>query len=285
MFHAPTYYDSYNGLWQSTLSFLDCMYVAKGLKRTSIVFMDEKRIHLLQKFCSINNLHFELSDRKFLLPYDPSKGNFSNNTGHVVPSNNPRGYFAVFISKDLLEVQLAKFYYSAGDHIKMGAILGYPKCCSKFFERCIGNTLNHTKDYIPNAITDTNQYNFLNNRALRYFDISLISHFPCSLACPTSQAIAKEKLAFLREEYPKIATFFEKYLKSMVIYTEKQGVFFSNDYSLKSNLVKYREFHGTVENGLFHKLKEASEITILSHNSLRIGKELLEEDICILLFK
>jgi hypothetical protein len=285
MFRAPACYDSYNGLWRSTLSFLDGMYVAKGLKRTSIIFLDDKRIPLLREFCSANGICFELSDHKLLLPSDTSKGSFSNSAGPKIPATDSRGHFAVFLSLAPLEAKLAKFYYGRGDHVKMGALLGYPSCCSEFFSGCMGNGSGRTRDFIPHAVRDTRQYDFFNNRALRYFDMSLISHFPCSLACSASRALAKERLAFLRDQYPKIAEVFEKYLKSMVIYTDANGVFFSNNYSLDRNLVGYRELHGTVENELSCRLKEAGEVTIDSHNRLRIGKELLKGDICILLFK
>ena len=71
----------------------------------------------------------------------------------------------------------------------------------------------------------------------------------------------------------------------MVIYTETNGVFFSNDYTITGNIVKYRNLKGTVENDLFCKLKNVGEITLNSYNTVLIGSESLDGDIGVLLFE
>jgi hypothetical protein len=113
----------------------------------------------------------------------------------------------------------------------------------------------------------------------------LISHFPCSLDCQASRAIGKERLLLLRRERPAIAERFESKLKSVVIYTATQGVFFSNQYTIAHGRVKYRNLEGTIESDLFHKLNSAGEIRIVSHNCLLIGAERLDGAIGIMLFK
>jgi len=284
MFRIPKYYDDFHGLWGSTLSALECAYVLKGLKRCSIDFIDETRVPLLRNFCRLNNLCFELSNYKVLSNSEKAKGGFSNLSSRV-SVDSPQGRFAVFLSKDRMDAQLTKHYYGISDHTNLGPLLGYPKCCSEFFLEYAKQASKKNMDFILYALIDTKQYDFYNNRALRYFGISLISHFPCSLNCQASQAIAKERLLFLQKEHPKIAAFFEKYLRAMVIYTESQGVFFSNDYSINQNLVKYKNLHGTINNDLFQKLKNIGEISIESYNRLLIGSELLDGDSGILLFK
>lgn len=261
---------------------LEAMYVTKGLKRTCMTFTKEKHIALLEQFCNVSNLCFELSDYKVLAFPEKAKGGFSNKSTWV-PPESPEGDFAVFLAKNQEEAKLAKYYYTYGDHIKTGAFFGYPKCCVRFFLNNVGS--NHNNDYILNAIKDTKQHDFLNNRALRYFGISLLSHFPCSLDCSASQSIAMERLLYLQKEYPEIAMRFENQLKSIIIYTEEQGVFFANDYSINGNHVKYKNLKGTIKNDLFYKLKNTGEINIISHNHLLVGSEKLKGDIGIMLFK
>ena len=284
MFRIPKYYDDFHGLWRSTLSALDCIYVLKGLKRCSIDFVEGAQIPELRNFCKLNNLCFELSDYKILSRGEKAKGGFSNLSSRL-PVDSPQGHFASFIAKDRMDAQLAKYYYAGSDHTKLGPLLGYPKCCSEFFLEHFKQASEKNMDFILYALFDIRQYDFYNNRAMRYFDISLISHFPCSLDCQASQAIAKERLLFVRKEHPEIAAFFEKYLRSMVIYTESQGVFFSNDYSINQNHVEYKTLYGTIDNDLFQKLKNVGTITVESYNKLVIGSELLDGDCGILLFK
>lgn len=284
MFQAPQYCNNFDGLWRSTLSTLDYIYVLKGIKRCSLEYLDADKISTLQKFSRANDFCFELSDYKILFNREKAKGGFSNSCSRIsVDSAN--GLFVVFLSKDRMDAQLAKHYCAISDHVKLGALLSYPSCCLHFFTKCVKKRANKKMDFIRDALTDIRQHDFYNNRALRYFDISLLSHFPCSLDCQASKAIARERLSFLRKENPKIAKFFERHLKSMVIYSEEQGVFFSNDYSVDQNVVKYRNLHGTIENDLFHKLEDNSEVTLSSHNSLLVGSSLVDDDVGVLLFK
>jgi len=284
MLCTPKYYDDFEGLWRSTLSFLDCAYVLKGLKFCGIDCVDRERLPLLRKFCRVNGLCFELSDYKIIHQSEKSKGGFSNACSRV-SIDCPCGNYAVFLSIDRIIAQLAKHYHAISDHANLGQLLGYPKCCLDFFCKHVEEASQKNMDFILYALADTKQYDFYTNKALRYFDIAIISHFPCSLNCPASISIAQKNLYFLQEEHPQIATFFEKHLKSMVIYTEDQGIFFSNDYSIKGDIVEYRDLKATVENSLFHKLKNTNQITIISHNSLIVNQELLSSNIGILLFK
>lgn len=283
MFCAPKYFDNSNGIGGSNLSVLDYMYVLKGLKRCSINFIKDK-ITPLYNFCKVHKLYFELSDFKVLSNSEKNKGGFSNSSSRV-SIDSPNGNYVVFLSKNQIDAKLAKNYFATSDHRKLGQLLGYPDCCTEFFSKNIRLAAKKNMDFIPYALSDIQQHDFYNNRALRYFDISLISHFPCSLDCKASQAVAKERLAFLRKEHPQIAALFEKYLKSMVIYTEEEGIFFSNNYSINHNQISFENLQGTIENDLYYKLKNAGEFTVMAFNGLQIGPKLLEDDVYILLFK
>jgi hypothetical protein len=112
----------------------------------------------------------------------------------------------------------------------------------------------------------------------------LISHFPCSLDCEASKLIAIKRLAFLQKECPDIAALFEQRLRSFVIYTEEEGIFFADDYSIDGNQITFASLYGTVENNLFNKLKKAGKVKIISYNCILIDCEKLEGNIGVMLF-
>jgi len=270
------------GLWGSALSMLDCIYVAGGIKPTCISFLSTDSLYLVEKYCKVNSLCYELSDYKIIPVSDKGKGGFSNKCSRV-SQESPEGCFAVFLARDNKDAKLLKYYYANNDHIKTGALLGYPRCCTRFFLKNRKNCQNN--DYVLCAIKDTEQHDFLYNRSLRYFDTSLLSHFPCSFSCSASKAIAKRHLDYLQKKCPEIAVLYKERLKSLVIYTEEQGIFFADDYYVDGICVRYSNIYGTMENDLFLKLKNTKKIEILSPNCILIGSTKIEGDIGIMLFK
>lgn len=283
MFRIPKYYDDYHGLWRSTQSFLECVYVIEGVKRCSLEFFDEESMPSLRDFCKMHNLYWEMSDYKILSHTEKAKGGFSNACSRV-PADSPGGQFAVFLSRDRMDAELTKHYYGSSNHAEIGPLLGYPPCCTQFFSRYLAQASRNNMDFIKYALVDTRQYCFYTNRALRYFDIALISHFPCALDCAASQEIGRQRLAILRNKYPQIASFCEKHLKSMVLYTDEQGVFFSNDYSVHGEVIRYGELHGTIESDLFGRFQRAGELVAKSHNRIQVEGEMLEGSVNVLLF-
>lgn len=284
MFSSQPTIDNYKGLWGSTLSALDCFYVTEGLKRCSIDFMNESKIPILLEYCEANHLCVELSNYKIISLPESSKGGFSNSSTRV-SKDSPHGNYAVFLSKDRMDAQLAKYYYTDSKHDKLGPILGYPKCCINFFNKYASQASKKNMDFILYALSDTQQHQYFTNRALRYFGISLISHFPCSLECQSSMEIGKRNLEFLYKDYPQIAEYFITHLKSLVIYTESQGVHFSNNYIINGNAIEFEDLKSTVENELHNDLVKYKNITLINNDKFKLGSKLFHDDVGILLFK
>ncbi len=264
------------------LSALECLYVANDLKPVSLIFLKEGQIARLEPYCTAHQLCFELSDYKMLMVSQAGKGRFSNSCIRV-PAATAQGEFGVFLAKDPEQARMAKYYYAVNDHIRVAALFGYPRCCARFFARHAGATRDN--DYILATVRDLRRHPFLNNRALRYFDISLLSHFPCTLDCPASAQIARARLAFLRETCPEIGARFEKQLRAFVIYTEEQGIFYASDYAVAGRHVTYERLQGTIQNDLFGKLGKAGGVEVISPWCLMVEGKKVDAETGVLFFE
>lgn len=102
----------------------------------------------------------------------------------------------------------------AGDHIAMGGLLGYPRCCSEFFVKV------WPTDYDPiwSAALNTSGVEIVKNEArisdfytecnilLRYFGVRVVPHLVCSYTCMESAELGQKFLEFVdgRQELLKI---------------------------------------------------------------------------------
>ncbi|MBU7048092.1 MAG: DUF483 domain-containing protein [Theionarchaea archaeon] len=177
--------------------------------------------------------------------------------------------FYAYLSEAKDIAKESKYSDAVGEDAFLGELLGYPGCCIKFFDNYKRIACEKQMDLaVFHLDGEVREYSFYNNYVLRYFDISLINHFPCSLDCKHSQNIAKKNLSFLKKNFPKVAESFEKELKSFVIYTENRGIFYSPNYRIDGNNIYFDSLNATAKNELYYILKNARNIEIYSHNRL-----------------
>ena len=279
---------TYNGvnlakILNSVLSALEVVYVAEGLKPCCRVAMKPEHYETLKRFCESNGLTLKLSDYKIIELNDINKGAFSN-SGAKIPVGVPGGSFHAYISQKKQVAVLAKHFDSRGCDPEFGKLLGYPGCCIEFFERFKKQAAGKQFDFVLLASGNEGVHPFHNNYALRYFGISLIGHFPCSLDCVPSKEQSKACLDFMKKKYPETAQFFEEELKSFVLYTETRGVFYSHNYHREGGTIQFDSLNGTVKNDIFTKLSESKSIRIVSNEKFQIGDMMLQGDVGLLLF-
>ncbi|MBT5022723.1 DUF483 domain-containing protein [Candidatus Woesearchaeota archaeon] len=234
-------------LLNSNLSVLDILYVLNDLKPCCRITLSQDKLILLKNFCDKNKLELGLSDYK-VVPV--SNRNFSESYKRV-PLNfeiNTKGSFHVYISKDQEIIEKAKQFQNEKNSSAFGKLLGYPSCCCNFFSNNESEARLSNMDFTFFYSLSNQFFNFYNNYSLRSFDISLLSHFPCSLDCPNSLRIAKERSSFIKTFNPDLASSFEKHLKSCVFYTDS-GIYYSSDFS--SNL--FSSITSLEYNNLFSK--------------------------------
>ncbi len=142
----------------------------------------DSELPTVQRYCQENNLHIEISKFKVLLADDT---NFSNKGIRIPETDKRPGMYLVYISKDQEKTLLAAYYELMNNHKALGELLGYPDCCTDFFQQ-------HFSAHNPNPqLAPTNAFTNITKRDQDYV---IISHFPCSSDCEKSIQLAKQYL-------------------------------------------------------------------------------------------
>ena len=114
---------------------------------------------------------------------------------------------------------------------------------------------------------------FYNNVAIRHLDLSLLSHFPCSLNCEESIKIAKNNLKIIEKHSKDISRIFEGMLRSAVLYTEDEGIFVLREFKLENDYLSYNSIMSEANNETYKKLKQAEKIEIIDKNTINIHND------------
>ncbi|MDP3766192.1 MAG: DUF483 domain-containing protein, partial [Nanoarchaeota archaeon] len=216
---------------------LEILYLLNDIKKAVRLDADETELEKIKSFCNKENLHPEVSDFKVIKIIDKGKGSYANIVKRVPLNYYGGGLCHLYISKDKNKSKFLKLLENKNDDSAIGKILGYPKCCIDFFIKNKESQQKMQNDYILPALNNSDgfKFPFYANYAIRYFDISLLSHFPHSFNCDESIKIAKNNLKCIKKYSEELANKFEEMLKCAVLYTENEGVFLFHNYKLSSN--------------------------------------------------
>ncbi|MBI2134510.1 hypothetical protein HYU09_00835 [Candidatus Woesearchaeota archaeon] len=258
---------------------LEIFYLLNNLKMAVRLDANQDELAKIKDFCSKNNLFLEISDFKVVKTADRGKGNYANIVKRVSINNANPGLYHLYISRDKNKANFLKILESKNDDRAVGEILGYPECCIDFFTKNRKKQEKIQNDYMLPTLNNSNgfEFPFYTNHAMRYFDITLLSHFPHDFNCKESVNIAKENLRTIKKYSPELAGKFENMLKSAVLYTENDGIFAFKDYKLKDNILEYDEIMPTIKNELFNQLSQNKKIEIISKNKVKIGNKILDD--------
>jgi hypothetical protein len=243
-----------SSIFKSRLDCLDFIYTAESLKPCCRLIISIKQLIKIKPILISLNMKATISDYKIQMVPDIGKGAFSNML-KVISRKSKGGYYILYISKNKENSFYAKRYdfaSSDSNDQKLGKILGYPDCCCSFYNLNKAKAKERQFDFI--SFLKETEGLYLINYLLRYFDISLINHFPCSLNCKCSIKIAESNLDCLSNNYPEIAETLKRELNSIVFYTEDKGVAYSTNYSL--NPFKLFNLYSTEEKELTNNLKK-----------------------------
>lgn len=135
------------------------------------------------------------------------------NKGIIVDRNDPRtGLRLFYVSKDRAIVEQAKLAEMSKDYLLFGNLLGYPRCCSEYY--VAEEPARGDQDFIVPLIKAAGDsvYPFANNILRRDDGLTLIFHFPCSLACSESEKIGLKIFNLIRRLDPVAADTIKKEL-------------------------------------------------------------------------
>ena len=257
---------------------LELLYLINYIKQA--VRLDANGIELekIKGFCNENSLYLEVSDFKVIKIADEGKGSYSNLVRRVPANHSSDGLYHLYISKDKNKSKFLKIMENKNDDSTVGKILSYPQCCIDFFIKNRESQQKIQNDYVLPALHNSNgfEFPFYNNCAARYFDVTLLSHFPHSFHCEESIKIAKNNLECIKKYSNELANRFVAMLKCPVLYTEKNGIFIFKNHKLDNNILEFNGIKSTISNELSNLLNKNRKIKIIDKNKIKIKDEIIE---------
>ena len=129
-----------------------------------------------------------------------------------------KGMNFMYISKDEILANKAAYFEIIGDHFNLGITLGYPKCCSLFFQKEFPKVSMQDNNYERSVIKNSegSKFPFQNNIFRRDDDFCLISHFPCNLRCMESRKIGKKFMKLISSKLPNEAILLKRELRKSI---------------------------------------------------------------------
>lgn len=256
-------------IFHSITKSLEVLYVIEGTKPCARILIFEDELKKVIDFLAGKNVHTFFSDFKVLKQNIQSE--FYSDKSTKIPKNAlQKGHFLVYISKSEKIAQQAKIMEETNNHIELGLILGYPKCCCDFFA---DNFNEKNTDLTLKTLENSNGYEFLfyNNITARHFDISLLSHFPHSFDCKPSIENAKNNLKIIKKCLHQLADLFVNTLQSAVVYTTDEGIFLLKNYEKIDNKIIYGDLLTTTKSKLYYLLSSNKELNIIDKNNFAVS--------------
>lgn len=264
---------------------LEILYLLDDVKKTVRLDANDAELEKIREFCDKEGLYLEISDFKVIKIEDKGKGGYANIVKKVPLDFPEPGLYHIYVSKDPNRSKFLKLLEDKNDDKAIGELLGYPKCCIDFFMDNKEKQQKIQNDYILPALNNSEgfKFPFYTNYAIRYFDITLLSHFPHSFHCEGSIAIAKTNFKIIKKYSEELANKFETMLKNPVLYTENGGVFVFKDYKVSGNVLEFNEVKSTVNNKLSELLNKNKKIGIIGKDKIKLNNEIIR-DVGLMLF-
>jgi hypothetical protein len=121
--------------------------------------------------------------------------------GFVVAGSAPDALPILYVGRDEHTCAAAELADLSEDHGSLGRLLGYPPCCvAAYGDARAGGAA--TEDITARGITDLGPYRRALNPVVRHaYGYRPVFHFPCSLRCERSSALARDHLQLLMRRH------------------------------------------------------------------------------------
>jgi len=256
-------------IFHSITKSLEVLYILEGTKPCARILVFEDELDEIKKFFLGERIFFQVSDFKVVKQNVQSE--FYSDKSIKIPKDYSRkANFFVYLSKDKDKAETAKTAEENSNHLELGSVLGYPKCCCEFFAK---NFDEKNTDLTLKALKNSNsfEFSFYNNIAARHFDVSLLSHFPHSFHCKPSIGIAKNNLKIIQKHSKQLAEMFSSVLKSAVIYTMDKGIFLLRRYERNNNELIYGDVVSTAKSKLYFLVSSNNKLRIIDKNNFFVN--------------
>ena len=258
---------------------LDVIYVMEGFKPVTRISLPAEHLDIFRQFCEANHLLYKLADFKIQHIEDKGKNGFSNSLKMVDPVQIDAD-FVIFITRNPDHI---KTDFTALPDKEFGRLLGYPECCLEFYEKYKESAGQYQMDFVPFSVTEFKKYSFYTNYFLRYFNYTVISHFPCSCACNATIEIGRRNFQFFQKTMPEVADIMAENLKTAILYTETGGIYYFKEYLLENSILgkklQFDNFEASqTDSEIYQLLSKNKFLDIISHDKVIIGNRLFYRD-------
>ena len=255
-------------VFHSIIKSLEVLYVIEGVKPCARILVFEDELGRVLDFLNKNRIFAAISGFKVA---KQNTSEFYSDKSLKIPKNAAeKGYFFVYLSKNRDLAEDAKTAESGNQHMQLGLLLGYPKCCCEFFEKSFNEkNTDLTLKALENS--DCYEFPFYTNIAARHFDAALLSHFPHSFECGPSVEIAKNNLKVVQKHSEQLAAMFAGILQGIVVYTADEGIFLLRKYEKIDGEIIYGDVLETAKSKLYFLLSSGKKLKIISKNDFIVG--------------
>lgn len=247
------------------LDAIEVLGVIDGIKPVARQMVHEEDLWRIHGFCLAHGLAYAKSPFKVV----------DNTTMMVAPEHSMSGSYFVYISRKEAAAKKAAFYENVRNDEKLGHMLGYPPCCIDFYKDHYNKALTLGDEYCQFSLANSGDgpYPFVTNNMLRFFDVALISHFPCSFECERSISLGKKMYQSLAKRNPELAKYVRDALKGPVMFHHRTGIHALKGYIKKGNIVSYTKPWKTAQNAMHDVLLLCNNVKILDKNHILIRRD------------
>ena len=141
----------------------------------------------------------------------------------------------------------------------------------KFYKDNYEKAAQMHDDYCFFSIANTKENPlFYTNNMLRFFDVTLLSHFPCSFECVDSLFQAKRRLETIRRYNPALADYVADVLRGPVIAHTGTGIHAIKGCRKKGDKIFYKDVWLTSPNPMHNLLISGNNIQLVHRNHVKI---------------
>ena len=197
----------------SSLETCELRLVLAGAKPLALLHGSEDDMTTVLQYAHARGFCALLGPSGFVPESDAAIGGYSNRMREVQSPRAGSGQWrGLLVSADTACVVLAWLALLFGWNRLLGSLLGYPACCSEYFERIWPRAHREFAGDPATMLLAHGEFgsvvpiDWRANVFARYFGYEVAQHFPCGLDCPQTLALADRNHVTLSHFWPEFGT-------------------------------------------------------------------------------
>jgi hypothetical protein len=187
----------------------DLVLVEAGVRSCALVAVAEPDLLDLILTLDSKGLKYMFSSQKLVNRNKVSYGSYAFQRTAIPLESPEEGDILIYVCKSARELRVAEKAEHSHSDTLIGELLDYPQCCivsfSERFDRYQfdNSILKMIEPYLE--MSEQREYSFVINIFARFYDQSILSHYPCRLDCERSIELGFEYLSCLRSADLRLA--------------------------------------------------------------------------------